>query len=70
MRVVRSGFCHIHIGPVRPGLVFFSDLQKSWGESVTGRIIALAALQGRVHSILCTRILIWSRALAIARAVS
>ena len=34
---------------------------------VTGCILAL---QGRGHSILCTRILIWSRALAIARAVS
>ena len=70
MRVVRSGVYHIHFGPVRPGLVFFSDLQKSWGESVTGRIIALAVLQGRVHSPLCTRMLLLSRALAVARAVS
>ena len=39
-------------------------------DCVTGRIIALAALQGRVHSPLCTRMLLLSRALAGARAVS
>ena len=68
MRVVRSGFCHIHMSPVHPGLVFSSQTYKSLGgESVTGCILAL---QGRGHRILCTRILIWSRVLAIARAVS
>ena len=69
MRVVRSGFYHIHIGPVHPGLVFLLRLTNVLGgrESVTGCILAL---QGRGHRILCTRILIWSRALAIARAVS
>ena len=36
MRVVRSGVYHIHFGPVRPGLVFFSDLQKSWGGECDG----------------------------------
>ena len=69
MRVVRSGVYHVHISPVHPGLVFLLRLTKvlGGGESVTGCIIAL---QGRGHRILCTRILIWSRALAIARAVS
>ena len=38
--------------------------------NVTGCILALLALQGQVHSTLCTRMLIWSRALAVARAVS
>ena len=36
MRVVRSGVYHIHFGPVHPGLVFFSDLQKSWGGECDG----------------------------------
>ena len=68
MRVVRSGVYHVHISPVHPDLVFLLRLTKVLGgESVTGCIIAL---QGRGHRILCTRILIWSRALAIARAVS
>ena len=38
------------------------------GESVTGRTFALALLQGRVHSPLCTLTLLLSRALAVARA--
>ena len=68
MRVVRSGVYDVHISPVHPGLVFLLRLAiVLGGESVTGCIIAL---QGHGHRILCTRILIWSRALAIARAVS
>ena len=70
MRVVRSGVYHIHFGPVRPGLFSSQTYKSLGGESVTGRIIALAALQGRVHSPLCTRMLLLSRALAGARAVS
>ena len=69
MRAVRSGVYNIHFGPVRPGL-FSSQTYKSLGggESVTGRTFALALLQGRVHSPLCTLTLLLSRALAVARA--
>ena len=51
-------------------IINYSDCDGRNNTSVTGRIIALAALQGRVHSPLCTRMLLLSRALAGARAVS
>ena len=72
MRVVRSGVYHIHFGSGASRSRFYSQtyISLGGGESVTGCILALLALQGQVHSTLCTRMLIWSRALAIARAVS
>ena len=50
-----------------PVSFLFSDLLKSWGGECDGMHILP---QGHSHSIFCTRMLIWSRALAIARAVS
>ena len=69
MRVVRSGVYHVHISPVHPGLVCLLRLTKVLGGGECDGM-QIIALQGRGHRILCTRILIWSRALAIARAVS
>ena len=36
MRVVRSGFYHIHISPVHPGLVFLLRLTKVLGGECDG----------------------------------
>ena len=68
MRAVRSGVYNIHFGPVRPGLFSSQTYKNLGGESVTGRTFALALLQGRVHSPLCTLTLLLSRVLAVARA--
>ena len=52
-----------------PVSFLFSDLLKSWGGG--GGYDGMHILpQGHIHSIYCTRMLMWSRALAIARAVS
>ena len=61
MRVVRSGVYNVGLVRCIPVLFLFSDLLKSWGGECDG-------MQG--HSIYCTRMLMWSRALAIARTVS
>ena len=67
MRVVRSGVCNVWVSPVHPGLVSLLRLTSVLGGECDGMHILL---KGHSHSICCTRMLIWSRALAIARAVS